>query len=109
GSLCAKYYLRGTACTTAHAFSVRDAWGNLLEEQGVLQADPRKARAPLEGQSRSSVLGEWERARDGPLRSGPRERCPSQRDPPLGEREEVDPAGGPQGRGAEGRCESRGG
>src|SRR5207245_1388746 len=57
----AKFYLRGTACTTAHAFSLRDARGNLLEEQGVFQADPRKTRPPLAGQPRSSILGEWER------------------------------------------------
>src|SRR2546427_536155 len=49
-----------SACTRAHAFSLRHAGGNLLEEQGILQTNPRKARPPLARQSRSSVLGERE-------------------------------------------------
>src|SRR5438445_7864629 len=54
----------------AHAFSLRDGWGRLLEKQGVVQETSREAWAPMEGEPRPTVLGERHGARHRRLRSG---------------------------------------
>src|SRR5438445_12511231 len=94
----------------AHAFSLRDGWGRLLEKQGVVQETSREARAPMAGEPRPTVLGERHGASDRRVRSG-RVTVPSaKRRARLGERGEVTPTGGREGvgmgSGGEGRRRS---
>src|SRR6266487_1061475 len=77
-----------------HAFSLRVGWGDLFEEQGVVQETPGQAWLAMARDVGAAVLGERDRAGDRGLRSRSGKGRLAERDPGLGEREEIPSPGG---------------